>query len=159
MSLEIERKYLVDKSKFKPLSKGVAVHQMYLKKNQDHSVRVRIMGMQAFITIKSTISNMVRNEFEYEIPLTEAEQMFNIFNKMPSVKKIRYTEIVEGNEWVIDEFLEKNNRLLMAEIELKNEQETFIKPDWVFKEVTDDPRYHNSNLASNPYNEWTDFNH
>ena len=159
MGLEIERKYLVDKDKFRPTSKGVAVEQLYLKNTKEHSVRLRIMGTQSFITIKSAISAMVRNEFEYEIPLVEAQQMFNVFKKMPTVKKIRYTEMIEGNEWVIDEFLGKNDKLLMAEIELTDEFSSFTKPNWVSEEVTNDPRFHNSNLASNPYNEWVDNNH
>jgi adenylate cyclase len=156
MGLEIERKYLVDKQKFRPLSEGTPVHQIYLQRSHEHSIRVRIMGRQAFITIKSAISAMVRNEFEYEIPLLDAQQMFEIFDKMPAVKKIRHTEIFEGNEWVIDVFSGKNDKLLMAEIELSNELENFTKPNWVLEEVTHDPRYHNSNLALNPYNEWSD---
>jgi CYTH domain-containing protein len=154
MGLEIERKFLVDKRLFKPNSKGAHIHQIYLKKEISHSVRIRIIGSNAFVTIKTTVSAMVRNEFEYEIPLTDAQEMIEIFKDMPSVKKIRHQELIDGSEWVIDEFLENNGGLLMAEIELASTSTQFTKPKWLLKEVTDDPRYHNSNLASLPFKKW-----
>ncbi len=156
MGLEIERKFLVDKRLFKPKSKGAHIHQIYLKKEISHSVRIRIIGSIAFLTIKTTISAMVRNEFEYEIPLTDAQEMIDLFKDMPSVKKIRYQELIDGSVWVIDEFLDNNKSLLMAEIELTSTSAKFTKPEWLLEEVTDDPRYHNSNLASFPFKNWAD---
>ncbi len=150
MGLEIERKFLVDKKLFKPLSKGKNIRQMYLNRGAGYSIRIRIMGSEAFITIKKTISDMIRNEFEYEIPLKDAEEMFDIFNEMPVIDKIRYQFLFEGHEWVVDEFYGKNKGLLLAEIELKSKETKFTKPTWLLKEVTNDSCYYNSNLAVNP---------
>ena len=156
MGLEIERKYLVDKQLFKPSLTGQHVHQLYLKREKGRSVRIRIIGDHAFITIKTTISALVRNEFEYEIPLQDAHKMFELFHAMPAIKKIRYQEIIEGSEWVVDEFEGENEGLLMAEIELANTTAGFAKPKWLLGEVTNDPRFHNSNLSVSPYKKWTE---
>ena len=154
MGIEIERKFLVDKQLFKPSIKGELVHQIYLKKETSHSIRIRIMAMKAFLTIKTSVSALVRNEFEYEIPLTDAQEMIELFRDMPAIKKIRHEMVIEGSEWVIDEFLGDNKGLLMAEIELAEASTTFKNPVWLLNEVTDDPRYHNSNLASFPFKNW-----
>lgn len=154
MGVEIERKFLVDKRHFKPTSKGELIHQVYLKRNNSRSVRIRIIGKNAFITIKSTVTAMVKNEFEYAIPLHEAQEMIEIFKDLPAIKKIRYQQIIDDSECVIDEFLEKNEGLLMAEIELATTSTPFSKPNWLLNEVTDDLRYHNSNLAAFPFKEW-----
>ena len=156
MGVEIERKFLVNKQLFKPSSTGQLVHQIYLKKEKGHSVRLRIIGKQAFITIKTTVSAMVKNEFEYEIPLQDAKEMFKLFHDMPSVKKIRYTESIEGHEWVVDKFEEENEGLLMAEIELATTTTNFTKPMWLQEEVTNDFRFHNSNLSVFPYKKWAE---
>ncbi len=156
MGLEIERKFLVDKKLFKPKTEGEHIHQIYLKKEISHSIRIRIYGRNAFVTIKTTVSAMVRNEFEYEIPLTDAKEMIVLFKDMPAIKKIRYKQVIKGSEWVIDEFLENNEGLLMAEIELASTSTRFTKPEWLLKEVTDEPRYHNSNLSSFPFKKWAE---
>ena len=154
MAKEIERKFLVNKLLFKPSSKGKPVHQIYLKRNQNDSIRIRIIGSKSFLTIKNTVSTMVRNEFEYEIPMNDAKEMIEIFKDLPSVEKIRYQELHDGNEWVVDEFLNKNSGLLMAEIELETTLTKFTRPEWLLDEVTDDPRYHNSNLAVISFSSW-----
>jgi len=156
MGVEIERKFLVDKHLFKPSAAGELVHQVYLKRSDRRSVRVRIIGTNAFITIKSNVSAMVKNEFEYAIPLQDAQEMMEMFKELPAIKKIRYQQIIDGSEWVIDEFMEKNEGLLMAEIELSSTSASFSKPVWLLKEVTDDLRYHNSSLAAFPYKEWAE---
>ncbi len=153
MALEIERKFLVDHKLFKPTSKGVKIYQLYLKREATHSVRLRIMGPKAFFTIKTTISELVRNEFEYEIPEKDAREMFELFREMPSVEKIRFHENIDGDIWVIDQFLGRNKGLLLAEIELPSVDAAFSKPEWLLNEVTNNNRYHNSNLAVNPINE------
>lgn len=158
MGLEIERKFLVNKDLFKPSSKGEVIHQRYLKRGSDHSIRIRIMGNVAFLTIKSRVSDIVRNEFEYEIPLKDANEMIKIFKDQPSVEKIRYQQIHDSSLWVVDEFLGENDGLLLAEIELKKSDSMFTKPEWLLEEVTHDARYHNSNLAVLPYNRWQDSN-
>lgn len=156
MGLEIERKFLVDKQLFKPSTKGELVHQIYLKKEKSHSIRLRIIGEKAFFTIKTTVTALVRNEFEYEIPLKDAQEMMELFKDMPSIEKKRYQLMFEGHEWVIDEFMGANVGLLMAEIELTKTSTRFKTPGWVLKEVTDDPRYRNSNLASFPFKIWNE---
>ncbi|MBU1014267.1 MAG: CYTH domain-containing protein [Bacteroidetes bacterium] len=156
MGVEIERKFLVDKNLFKPSVKGELVHQVYLKRNNGRSVRVRIIGTNAFITIKNTITAMVKNEFEYAIPLQDAQEMIEIFKDLPAIKKIRYQQVIDGNEWVVDEFLGENEGLLMAEIELPSTSTSFSKPAWLLKEVTDDFRFHNSSLAALPFKGWTE---
>lgn len=150
MALEIERKFLVNKQLFIPSTNGERVRQLYLKRDPVHSVRVRIMGSRAFVTIKKTVTEMIRNEFEYKIPLVDAKEMFGLFKDMPAIEKIRYQETINGNTWVIDEFLGKNKGLLMAEIELPSSTTKFKKPVWLDREVTKDGHYHNSNLAVNP---------
>lgn len=154
MGIEIERKFLVNKQLFKPLTEGEFIHQIYLKKEVGHSVRIRIFGTKAFVTIKTTVTAMVRNEFEYEIPLHDAQEMIEIFKDMPAIKKIRHEQLVDESVWVIDEFLGENEGLLMAEIELATTSTKFSKPKWLLEEVTDYPRYHNSNLSSFPFKKW-----
>lgn len=151
MGIEIERKFLVNKFLYKPKKRGCKIRQIYLQKNGNRSIRIRIIDNKSFITIKSSTENAIkRYEFEYEIPLTDAMEIFKIFSKAPSISKIRYTENVDGKEWVVDEFLDNNKGLFIAEIELSNEAENFKKPNWVLKEITEDLRYLNSNLASCP---------
>ena len=152
MSTEIERKFLVDGIEWK-LGIGVPYCQGYLNPNKERTVRVRIAGDKAFLTIKGITKGISRPEFEYEIPVSDAEQLLKICDG-PLIQKTRYVVNYKGNIWEVDEFSGENEGLIIAEIELQDEAQLFERPSWVGKEVSDDPRYFNSNLASNPYSKW-----
>lgn len=154
MALEIERKFLVEGDGYRKNSIKSYYVQGYLSSNENRVVRVRIMDNTATLTIKGKNMGATRLEFEYPIPLSDAEKIISLCEK-PLIEKYRYTLTVEGCTWVVDEFLGENEGLIIAEIELKDENQTFNKPDWIGKEVTSDPRYYNSNLISSPYKTWT----
>jgi CYTH domain-containing protein len=155
MGVEIERKFLVDHEKWGKLKKpaGTHYHQGYLTDEVNCVIRVRVTGVDGFITIKGANSGISRREYEYKIPAADASELINGFAKS-SVEKIRYKIEIANKLWEIDEFLGDNEGLIMAEIELKNEDETFEKPEWLAREVSDDQRYYNSNLAKNPFKNW-----
>jgi CYTH domain-containing protein len=155
MGVEIEHKYLLNLDKWKAFDKPVPkyLRQGYMVKEPSKTIRVRIADKQAFVTIKGKSTGASRSEFEYEIPLADAEDLLNNFCDSVITKKrfeIRYL----GKLWEVDEFLGDNKGLFVAEIELKSEAETYELPDWVDKNVTDDKRYFNSNLLVNPYSTW-----
>ncbi len=127
--------------------------QGYLNRDMERTVRVRIAGEQAFLTIKGASRGAVRAEFEYEIPLEDAEQLLKLSDG-PVVEKIRYVLNHKGLIWEVDEFLGENHGLVVAEVELTSESQSFEKPNWVGREVTEDLRYFNSNLAAHPYSTW-----
>lgn len=154
MAIEIERKFLLRNTDFKQnYAEKQHIHQGYIEGSVSASVRVRISDSQAYITIKDKTVGFSRSEFEYEIPKSDAKELLNLVcgNK---VEKYRYIVWFEGKRWEIDEFLGNNEGLLVAEIELNNENEEINKPDWIGKEVTFDPKYRNSSLAKNPYTNW-----
>ena len=156
MGVEIERKFLIDHEKWNNLDKPEGVHyqQGYILSDDHHTVRIRVAGTHSYITLKASTGNHVsRKEYEYEIPLAEGEEILQEFAKN-GTEKIRYRIPLGGFIWEIDEFLGDNKGLIVAEIELKNEQDEFEKPDWVKNEVTDDVRYTNSNLAIHPFKNW-----
>jgi CYTH domain-containing protein len=117
------------------------------------TVRVRIAGDEAFLTIKGQSTGATRAEFEYPIPKLDAQQLLALCQG-PIIQKIRHRVTFEGFMWEVDEFFGDNVGLVVAEIELASEDQQFPKPDWVGQEVTDDPRYFNSKLAQNPYSTW-----
>jgi CYTH domain-containing protein len=147
---EIERKFLVDDF-WHPKSKGVIITQYYL--SDTPTVRIRIADDKAFITIKGPMKSFTRSEYEYEIPYTDAVEMLSLAILDP-VEKIRYTEEVAGHKWEIDVFKGKNEGLIVAEIEMKSEDEEIIYPHWIIDDVTKQDKYYNSNLAKHPYKEW-----
>ncbi len=98
-----------------------------------------------------------RAEYEYEIPVSHAEELLKICDG-PVLEKIRYVVGCNGLIWEVDEFLGENEGLVVAEVELRSEDQSFDRPDWVGQEVTTDPRYFNSNLCINPYSEWREVN-
>jgi len=153
MPLEIERKFLVDSTKWKPAGKGKSLVQAYLSTNPNPTVRVRIADRTAFLTIKGRISNVSRPEYEYEIPENEARELLLLAISEP-VEKTRYEVFDEGNLWEVDVFSGKNSGLVMAEIEMESEDYEFRKPEWILEEVTHDNRYYNSYLSHHPYSEW-----
>ena len=156
MGVEIERKFLVDHEAWHKLDKPAGTHyrQGYILSDDTRTVRIRITDNHSYITLKGIeTSNMSRSEYEYEIPIPDGEEILAAFAKN-GTEKIRYRIPLGGFTWEVDEFLGDNKGLIVAEIELKNEQDKFEKPAWVTTEVTDDGRYANSSLAVYPYREW-----
>lgn len=151
MGKEIERKFIVNGDAYKSLAKGVLYRQGYLCSDMGRSVRIRIFNDKGYLTVKGPSKGATRAEFEYEIPADEANEMLEYLCERPIIEKFRYKYQFEGFNWEIDEFLGENQGLIMAEIELPDENTVFKKPDWIGREVTGDPRYLNSNLIRNPY--------
>jgi CYTH domain-containing protein len=152
MAKEIERKFRVKEGTWRQ-AKGAQYRQGYLNSAKERIVRVRTIGNKGYLTIKGLTVGASRMEFEYEIPLQDANELLNICEK-PLIEKIRYTVEDGGMVWEIDEFAGDNRGLIVAEVELDSEDQQFPKPDWIGKEVTGDPRYFNSNLIKNPYKKW-----
>lgn len=155
MGLEIEKKFLVDPVKWEQFNKpnGTAYQQGYLVNEKGKTVRVRIAGDKAFITIKGATEGFTRKEYEYEIPLKDGQELLEGF-KLAGTAKTRYRIPLGGKVWEVDVFGGANAGLIVAEIELKSESDEFEKPDFLTEEVTFDPRYYNSNLALHPYQLW-----
>lgn len=153
MGVEIERKFLVKSDAWRKGAVGVVMRQGYLNRDADRTVRVRVSGEQGFITIKGRRSGVTRLEFEYEVPLADAEEMLALCWQ-PLIEKVRHVVWHEGKRWEVDEFFGANTGLVVAELELNGEDECFERPDWLGVEVSDDPRYFNSSLAENPYSNW-----
>jgi adenylate cyclase len=154
VATEIERKFLVRGTEWKS-TEGVRVSQGYLNRDQARTVRVRLAADKAFLTIKGRSIGASRAEFEYEIPFSDGEQLLNLCDG-PVVQKVRYAVAHQGLTWEVDEFLGDNAGLVVAEVELSSEDQHFERPSWVAEEVTEDPRYFNSALATHPYNRWRD---
>ena len=154
MGVEIERKFLVTGDGWKNRVQGDVIRQGYLSSDPVRVVRVRVMNQDAFITIKSSTNGLFRNEWEYPIPFADAKAMLENLCQRPLIEKIRYCIPYEGMIWEVDVFSGENAGLLIAEIELESEDQNFVLPAWVGQEVTDDPRYYNTNLARNPYQIW-----
>lgn len=150
---EIERKFLVDKIMWQPNGKGTQIKQAYLSVDYERVVRIRISGERSFLTIKGKATGLTRAEFEYEIPLLEAEQLMQICLYKPIVKT-RYVEYKKNIVWEIDVFENENEGLVLAEVELDNEKQKIKLPQWIKKEVSEDYRYYNSWLSQNPYSAW-----
>ena len=144
---EIERKFLVTQAKLPELSqfKSFTIAQAYIQNEPFRSVRVRIKGDKAFLTIKSGKNALSRLEFEYEIPVVEAQEMMDKM-ELKSLSKTRYIIPFEGKTWELDVFHGKLAGLIVAEIELTDENETFALPEWIGEEVTHDSAYLNANL-------------
>lgn len=154
MAKEIERKFLVKSLEWKEQTEGILYRQGYLNSLKERTIRIRTINEKAFITIKGITVGVSRLEFEYEIPFADAKQMLNELVEKPIIEKYRY-KLKQGDlMWEVDEFLGENEGLIVAEVELKDAQQTFVKPAWLGEEVSSDPRYFNSNLVLNPYKNW-----
>jgi adenylate cyclase len=153
MGSEIERKFLVDTAEWKPRDAGTPYTQGYLSSAKERTVRVRREGDRAVITIKGPTQGVTRAEFEYPIPVEDAEAMFALCEQ-PLIEKVRHAEEHGGHTWEIDVFGGDNAGLVVAEIELAGEDEQVDVPAWAIREVSDDPRYFNANLVANPYKNW-----
>lgn len=154
MSIEIERKFLVSGDGWKAQGKGVAMRQGYLSTHPDRTVRVRIEGDTATMTIKGRTQGFSRGEWEYAIPMADAESLLNDVCERPLIEKMRTRIAYEGRVWEVDEFFGDNQGLIVAEIELESETQAFARPDWLGEEVTGDARYFNSSLLKRPYSSW-----
>lgn len=157
MNLEIERKFLVLDDRFKKEAvRSVRIRQGYIAHDSGRTVRVRIAGDKGYLTIKGpSLDGISRQEWEREIPLQDAEDLFPLC-KPGAIDKTRYIIPVPdtGRKWEVDEFYGNNEGLVMAEIELGAPEEPFDKPDWLGEEVTGDRRYYNAKLCLNPYKNW-----
>lgn len=154
MALEIERKFLVLPERLPLLPEGTRICQGYIPTLNRTTVRVRLSGTRAFLTLKGPSSGLSRSEFEYEIPALDAEQMIDQLCAGGTVDKMRYEIMHEGMVWELDVFLGENSSLIVAEIELLHEDQPFAVPDWIGEEVSTDPRYSNLALLLTPFNRW-----
>ena len=153
MGVEIERKFLVLNSKWRQLGDPVHYAQGYLVADGTRTVRVRIAGEEAFLTIKGASNGMSRSEFEYRVPVDEARELLRL-SATPVIEKFRTKILYHGKIWEVDEFEGANKGLVIAEIELVSENEDFDLPSWIGEEVTGDLRYYNSRLAIHPFSQW-----
>ena len=152
MATEIERKFLVQGTQWRN-GTGTKIKQGYLNRDKARTVRVRVRADHAFLTVKGLTQGASRAEFEYEVPLADAEELLKLSDG-PIIEKTRYVVVHEGSKWEVDEFEGDNSGLVVAEIELQSQGEQFSRPPWLGREVTDDNRYYNSSLASHPYRDW-----
>lgn len=155
MGVEIERKFLVNKSIWANAVKGERhfIKQGYILNSAAKTIRVRTKDDRGYITIKGLSTGASRAEYEYEIPIKDAEELIDKFAESTTTK-IRNNIFHGGKLWEVDEFLEDNEGLIVAEIELKSADEAFDLPPWVYKEVTGEEKYYNSNLSLHPYSKW-----
>jgi adenylate cyclase len=155
MAIEIEKKFLVKSDDWKKSAgKGVHFSQGYLTEKGPGSVRVRIEGDSANLNIKSATLDMQRLEYEYAIPLHEAEELLDRLCLKPLIEKTRYKIQYENHVWEVDVFEGDNAGLVVAEIELQDKDELFSLPGWVGEEVTEDKRYYNVCLVKHPFKDW-----
>ena len=153
MGKEIERKFLVNKSRLPNNLEGTKYTQGYISITDSGIVRVRIKGDIAVITIKSAGLGISRDEFEYQIPMDDAKSLLELFND-GVIYKTRYDIVYEGKKWEIDQFHRDNEGLWIAEIELQFENESFEIPKWVLEEVTGNEKYYNSYLSKHSFKSW-----
>lgn len=155
MGKEIERKYLIDKEKWERVEKpkGDYYRQGYLLTDPQKTIRVRLTDTDAFLTIKGLSIGAARPEFEYKIPADEAKELLDNFASSELIKT-RYKINLGNHIWEVDEFLGDNEGLIVAEIELQNEDESFVIPEWVATEVTSEEKYYNSQLSIQPFKSW-----
>ena len=155
MAIEVEHKFLLKNNNWRhQISHSVKYSQGYLSSQPTCSIRIRISDNQAWLNIKSATIGTHRREYEYEIPLSDADELLHELCVKPLIEKTRHFVIYEGYTWEIDEFYGDNAGLIVAEIELSEIGQTFEKPEWLGQEVTYDLRYYNNNLAIYPYSEW-----
>ena len=156
MAKEIELKFLIkDFSWRKHCAKSIDIRQAYLANTNKTSIRVRISDDRAFLNLKSAQSLVERDEYEYEIPLTEGQAILADLCETPQIRKTRHYVPNAGLLWAIDEFHDLNEGLIVAEIELKNRNQVVDKPPWIGTEITAYPQFYNHLLAQHPYSDWS----
>ena len=155
MNVEIERKFLVNTAKWKRVAKknGQLFRQGYLSADPRITMRVRVAHDRAWLTIKGKTQGISRPEFEYEIPMEDANELLEKFS-LYEIQKVRHEVRYKGKVWEVDEFRGENEGLIVAEIELDDEEENISLPQWIESEITNDARYSNSNLAMHPFINW-----
>lgn len=159
MGQEIERKFLVSGDMWRS-GRCMIIRQGYLSVEKTCTVRVRTKAdvatavTHAYFTIKGKTEGAVRAEYEYEIPVADANELLEQLCRQPLIEKQRYTVQYEGMTWEVDEFFGENRGLIVAEIELERADQEFARPPWLGEEVTDDHRYFNAALSQRPYGQW-----
>ena len=154
MGIEIERKYLIASDDWRSLGEGLDYRQGYLSTVKERTVRIRTIGDQGFLTIKGISTGASRVEYEYEVPANDAHEMLDELCERPLIEKRRFKIPYAGLIWEIDEFFGENGGLIVAEVELDDENQLIELPPWIGQEVTGDPRYFNSSLVANPFSNW-----
>lgn len=175
MGKEIERKFLTQADTYRQLATGTYYHQGYIPTLNGMTVRIRIAGERAYTTFKDHAVGLTRHEFEYEIPVDDAQQMLTLMCTQPQIEKHRFViplesctdaegnrciatlsdgTLIEGLHWEVDEFHGDNEGLVVAELEVPSEDVRFTLPAWIGQEVTGDHRYYNSQLCKVPYKRW-----
>lgn len=154
MAVEIERKFLVIKEKLPYLHDGELILQSYVPTSNNSTVRVRLCGDTAFLTLKGPTHGISRAEFEYPIPAADAHDMLTRLCSPGAIEKTRYQVLNDGMIWEIDVFAGVNTGLIVAEIELESETQQFKPPEWVGAEVSADMRYSNQALMMTPWSTW-----
>lgn len=155
MAVEIERKFLVTSAAWRAdAARSESLRQGYLANTARSSIRVRVAGSAAWLSVKSMTPGVSRLEFEYPIPLPDAAILLDQLCDGPRVDKVRHVVPVDGHEWEVDEFLGDNAGLVVAELELDRPDGAFTRPPWLGAEVTHEARYYNFNLAARPYAAW-----
>ncbi len=157
MAIEIERKFLVCGDDWRALAvRSMDISQSYLLRDDSVSVRVRVIdGMTSTLTLKSSKAGLKRQEFEYDIPLDDAEQMIDLC-RGATIVKTRFIVPWRSLCWEVDVFRQQNAGLVLAEIELEHERQVVELPSWIGQEVTHDPRYYNRSLTKLPFRTWHD---
>ena len=155
MALEIERKFLVVNERWREHVEAESrLVQGYLTASGPVTVRVRRDGIQAYLTLKGATQGISRREFEYPLPLADAEILLRELTVLPLIEKTRYHVRHGRHLWDLDVFAGDNAGLVLAELELEQVAEAFARPDWLGAEVSADPRYFNAQLARHPYCRW-----
>lgn len=155
MAKEIERKFTIINDSWKQaVSRSSRFRQGYMGTDDKASVRIRLEDDKANLNIKSATLGIQRQEYEYEIPITDANEMLDTLCHKPLIEKTRHYVQHQGKTWEIDVFEGDNQGLLVAEIELDSEDENFTLPDWAGEDVSHDTRYYNVCLVSHPYKDW-----
>ena len=154
MSYEIERKFLVSDTSYLEAESGISCRQGYISTEGTSSVRIRIIGEEAYLTLKGADAGIARREFEYRIPPVDAADILDLFCEEPLIEKTRYHITFQGTAWDVDLFHGANLGLCMAEVELEEADQVFVAPPWVGEEVTGQAAYYNVNLICNPYTQW-----
>ena len=154
MSVEIERKFLLKSDNWRILGEAKFYQQGYLLIEKSKTIRVRTIDNKGFLTIKGASVGICRNEYEYEIPIDDAKMILEMQCEKPLIEKFRTKIELLDLVWEVDEFVGENNGLVIAEVELKNENQKIDLPDWVGKEVTGNHCYNNSYLVKHPFSKW-----
>jgi adenylate cyclase len=158
MATEIERKFLLRDDSWRDgdIVKKTRYRQGYLTSGAASSVRVRISDHDAYLNIKSATLGIKRQEYEYPIPEADAREILDTLCHRPLIEKTRYYLNYQGHTWEVDVFEGDNEGLVVAEVEMESEDESFERPPWLGAEVSDDPRYYNTCLVSHPFKDWTE---